>query len=68
MSRTHHVGRLLAGVATLALAGAASAGDVVGTVADATGARPLRGAQVTVVEHNPPRRADDGGRDRFTGV
>ncbi len=60
--------RLLAGGALLCAPAAIHAGQVVGTVADASGTRVLQSAQVTIVELGRTVEADAAGRYRFADV
>ncbi|MBW4330861.1 TonB-dependent receptor [Stakelama sp. CBK3Z-3] len=60
--------RLLLGTAALALPAAAHAGDVTGTVSDATATRILEGAQITLVELGRTAEADTNGQYRFADV
>jgi hypothetical protein len=58
--------RLLAGGALLLAPVMAHAGQVVGTVSDASGTRTLASAQVTLVELGRTVQADRAGGYRFT--
>ncbi|MFV0623407.1 TonB-dependent receptor [Sphingomonas sp. ac-8] len=60
--------QLMLGAAVLAAPVAASAGQVVGTVSDASGTRALPSAEVVLVELGRRVEADDNGRYRFTDV
>lgn len=60
--------RLLAGGALLLAPVMAHAGQVIGTVSDASGTRTLASAQVTLVELGRTVQADRAGRYRFTDV
>jgi TonB-dependent receptor len=67
LSKTARV-RLLAGAALLCAPAIAHAGEVTGTVADASGTRTLPSAQVTLVELGRTVEADATGRYRFADV
>lgn len=54
--------RLMLGGAFVLTPAIAHAGDVIGTVADASGTRTLRGAQVTLVELSRTTRVDEDGQ------
>lgn len=60
--------RLLLGAASLCAPAAAFAGQVTGTVLDASGTRTLPSAQVTIVELGRTVEADGTGRFRFANV
>ena len=55
-------------LASSALASAALAGTITGTVADSTGVRPLQGAEVRIPSLGRTTQADAAGRFRFTDL
>lgn len=68
MSRQMARVRLLVGAALLCAPAVAYAGQVAGTVSDASGTRTLPSAQVTIVELGRTVEADSAGRFRFPNV
>lgn len=60
--------RLMLGAVALCMPGIAHAGDLTGSVADATETRSLTGAEVTIVELGRTTQVDSNGNYRFADV